>query len=1245
MNRIILTTFLAFFASFSSLWAQDLSIETVAIGAQSPRTSYEFSDGLPLILQPEAGFFEISASAGTNTTLSNVGASAYTDVSSFLSRPATGGTGTTTLEGKSAFTQRLHYGVHTGADPRTANVIYELTPTGGGTTIQGLIPVVQLGEKDLIEEVKVTGVGAVLSVGERKISSTGSSVINSRQNVITVPHGAGSFTVKLLPGDEVAAPETGVVDGIALFEKTGSAITTETEVKPTSLENSHTVTFSYTANTTADNRTAGIVYQFDLENYPGRFLRQTISVVQEVEPAVPAVGLTVTAIPALDTPLSPVSQDVEITYTHSGSATAAGVTFSIVDADPASLTDDFITESATVSAVIVDNTTTTRTFTIEANSTAAERQGTIQFTATNGTTPETVNVVITQSGSGEVHTISVATDVDVAALPSAGGDITFTVTLGGGAEGFTATRTAVTPVASGPTAPTPLTTFSPVSQKRGESGTFTITYGAATLAERTATITIATTGTGSPVLSTMVLRQAAGAPEVSFTVPEPYTVVTNADGDFEVSPPLTLAAGSITVTATPGGTTTRANATTLTGSFLTLGAASVTFPDAFTSDVTQVVDFSQNDGAAERQDTVKFTPTDGTNTPTINLILQQAGTGSTPDFRITTVDRAGDAIDLVDGAGGAIDLTEPLSAAGGDIVATIVLLGNSTSFSATITTNENSLLEPNALDTKTTTTQTISYNANATGAARVAVVTFTISNADGGTVTREFNLSQEAGNGILVTTNAADLAEILASPAGTITATITLSGSATAWSVEKTGDDSHAFIADFGSSTTGDATSNTLMINYKANAATSTRTATLTFTATGGSGPDGTQVLALTQLAATPTITIVEGATLTHPLIPSSGTFDVTYTYGAGGISATSTIVSSGATDFLEAEGSPVVSATNSKEATQTFSFKENAASSVRTQTIQFTATGVSNNVTEDLVITQSGATEPTAISVTTDTDISGVLSASSGTITATITLSGSATGFQVSKSGDADDSFISAFTSNVGDRTDNTLTIEYSRNTRFNERFADLIFRTTGGVGAATTQTLSLRQALSLALDAVSHAAATHTETFASALAPLGATKFSASIVTNPGDFLTLVTSTADLTSGSPTFDYSVSANTGAEREGEIEITYTDADDDFLALHNIVITQSAQILVATTNADGDAVDVSNLSAESGVITATVTLAGTGTNWTAAITGTNKDDFRLSTTAGDATTNTFTITYDDQCGHNAKGGNDYGECE
>ena len=69
-------------------------------------------------------------------------------------------------------------------------------------------------------------------------------------------------------------------------------------------------------------------------------------------------------------------------------------------------------------------------------------------------------VVLRQSGSAEAHTISFFTDVavDEDLLP-AGGEVRFTVTLGGGATGFTATRTA----SSSP----PLVRDINISQNRG----------------------------------------------------------------------------------------------------------------------------------------------------------------------------------------------------------------------------------------------------------------------------------------------------------------------------------------------------------------------------------------------------------------------------------------------------------------------------------------------------------------------------------------------------------------------------------------------------------------------------------------------------------------------------------------------------------------------------------------------------------------------------------------------------------
>ena len=68
------------------------------------------------------------------------------------------------------------------------------------------------------------------------------------------------------------------------------------------------------------------------------------------------------------------------------------------------------------------------------------------------------------------------------------------------------------------------------------------------------------------------------------------------------------------------------------------------------------------------------------------------------------------------------------------------------------------------------------------------------------------------------------------------------------------------------------------------------------------------------------------------------------------------------------------------------------------------------------------------------------------GTITATITLEGDATGWTATKNGDPTDAFITDFTSS-GDRINNTLTITYNRNTGVDRR-ATLTITTTGGTG-----------------------------------------------------------------------------------------------------------------------------------------------------------------------------------------------------
>ena len=194
------------------------------------------------------------------------------------------------------------------------------------------------------------------------------------------------------------------------------------------------------------------------------------------------------------------------------------------------------------------------------------------------------------------------------------------------------------------------------------SNTFTVTYGAAIDVTRTAEITLATTGTGTPVEKTVDLSQSVQEVLFSVAADPPgvaYTVSKNADGNYEVSPRVPTAGGNYNVVFTYGGSATSVEKTASGERFITLGSASGTFPV-----ITQPIQIPENVGAIQRQDRLTFTLTDGTTTSKVNLIFTQEGTRAllpafTPGYTITTD----------------VDVNEVLSAAGGDIVADDYIVG------------------------------------------------------------------------------------------------------------------------------------------------------------------------------------------------------------------------------------------------------------------------------------------------------------------------------------------------------------------------------------------------------------------------------------------------------------------------------------------------------------------------------------------------------------------------------------------
>ena len=142
--------------------------------------------------------------------------------------------------------------------------------------------------------------------------------------------------------------------------------------------------------------------------------------------------------------------------------------------------------------------------------TGVQRAVTLTFEGLDGSddsfsTPVTTEITITQLGAAP--TIDVSTSVSdltmIPASPAGGtGTITATITLGGGAEGWTATK-------SDDDTDAFIESFTPASGDR-TNDMLTITYKENTGVERTATLTIATTGgTGAAATADLVITQGA----------------------------------------------------------------------------------------------------------------------------------------------------------------------------------------------------------------------------------------------------------------------------------------------------------------------------------------------------------------------------------------------------------------------------------------------------------------------------------------------------------------------------------------------------------------------------------------------------------------------------------------------------------------------------------------------------------------------------------------------------------------
>ena len=164
------------------------------------------------------------------------------------------------------------------------------------------------------------------------------------------------------------------------------------------------------------------------------------------------------------------------------------------------------------------------------------------FTTVGGTGGPTVRTIDFRQ-EGALPTITVSTGVpDITMIPAAPtggtGTITATIALGGGAEGWTATK-------SDDDSDAFISSFLPASGDATELS-LAITYSTNTGVKRTATITLTTVGgTGSPATTDLVITQLGAAPTIDVTTsPSDLTMIPADPGG---------ATGTITATITLGG--------------------------------------------------------------------------------------------------------------------------------------------------------------------------------------------------------------------------------------------------------------------------------------------------------------------------------------------------------------------------------------------------------------------------------------------------------------------------------------------------------------------------------------------------------------------------------------------------------------------------------------------------------------------------------------------------------------------
>ena len=982
-------------------------------------------------------------------------------------------------------------------------------------------------------------------------------IVTDPTDLSTLSSGGGTVTTNIVIGGGATNWNASVRIGVDFMS-----------LAPASGGGNGSTTITYLANITAFQRTGSVVIT---TSGAGRTVTRELTLTQAA--ATPSVHTLGVVTDPTDLSTLPATMG-EVTATMTIGGGAAGWAASVMSGG------DFLSVAP---ASGMGNGPTTISYT--ANTGTASRTGTISIRTTGAGTAFTRTLTLTQAGStSSVHTLGVVTDpTDLSTLPATMGEVTATLTIGGGAAGWAAS------VMSGGD-------FLSVAPASGMgNGPTTISYTANTgTASRMGTISIRTTGTGTVFTRTLTLTQAGSTPSV-------HTLGVVTDPTDLSTLPATM--GEVTATLTIGGGAAGWAASVMSGGdFLSVAPASGMGNGPTT------ISYTANTGTASRMGTISIRTT-GTGTAfTRTLTLTQAG--STPS--VHTLGVVTDPTDL-----------STLPATMGEVTATLTIGGGAAGWAASVMSGGDFLSVAPASGMGNGPT-TISYTANTGTASRMGTISIRTTGA-GTAFTRTLTLTQAGSTSSVhtlgVVTDPTDLSTLPATM-GEVTATLTIGGGAAGWAASVMSGGDFLSVAPASGMGNGPTT-----ISYTANTGTASRMGTISIRTTG-TGTAFTRTLTLTQAGSTPsvhTLGVMTDPTDLSTLPATMGEVTATLTIGGGAAGWAASVMSGG--DFLS-----VTPASGMGNGPTTISYTANTGTASRMGTISIRTTGTGTAFTRTLTLTQAGSTSSVhTLGVMTDPTDLNTLPATMGEVTATLTIGGGASGWAASVTSGLD--FLSvAPASGMGN---GPTTISYTANTGTASRMGEVSITTTGA-GTVFTRTLTLTQLFAEhTLEAPTTPTVTDAlpSTMGEVTANLtiggGATGWNASVASG-ADFLTVMPASG-MESGATTIGYSANTSTSS-RTGEVTITTTGAGT--VATKTITLTQVGQgavSLTITTNPPS----LSMLPFSMGSVRATINIVGPAMGWSARKMG---DFLTITPASGTGMTGTLTITYEANTGLSSRSG-------